>query len=115
MEQTMTAPVSGLWRLRPQRLDSRQRLTFHPFEEGAPRCGHISELIGDAGFVERGDRVAPAGDRLELSFARQFADRLGDREGGFFERRRLEGAEWAVPDERLDPADRLFDRDDRLR
>ncbi len=100
---------------RAQGLDARKRLAFHPLEEGPARRGHIGELAGDAGVVQRRDGVAAAGDRLELALAGEEADRLGDGEGRRLERRRLEGAERAVPHQRLDLAERLLDRHDRLR
>ena len=87
---------------RAQRLDARQRLAFHPFEEGAAGGRDIGEFVGDAGRVERRDRVAAAGDRLQLAVAwsgtpRVLAICIGRR----VERRHLEGAERAVPDQRL--------------
>ena len=50
-----------------QHLDARQRLAFHPFQERAAGGRDIGEIVGDAGMVERRDRVAAAGDRNQLA------------------------------------------------
>src|SRR5580700_9860001 len=62
-----------------ENLDARQHLALEPFEEGAAR--------GDA------DKLATGG---------QFGGRFRDFDGAVVERFHLEGAERAVPDERLD-------------
>ena len=62
--------------LDPQHLDARQRLAFKPFEEGAAGGRHIGEPVGDARGIERGHRIAAAGDRDKLAGARQFRGRF---------------------------------------
>src|SRR5665213_4189835 len=59
--------IDPLASLLPQNLHPRQRLAFHPFQEGAAGCGDIGELFGHAGHIQGGDRVAAPRDRDELS------------------------------------------------
>src|SRR3546814_3191693 len=80
-----------------QRVDARQRLAFHPFEESAARGRDESEIVRHAGMVERRDGIAAARDRDQRSFARQRRCRPRQRNGCHVERRRLERTERAVP------------------
>src|ERR1700720_1586211 len=95
----------------PQYLDPGEGLAFEPFEEGAARGRHIGETVRDARLVEGGDRVAPAADRDELAGLREFGRRLRDLDCADVEGLLLEGAERAVPHQRLR---RRQDRDDVL-
>src|SRR3546814_8609076 len=80
-----------------QRVDARQRLALHPFEERAARGRDKGEIVRYAGLVERRDRIAAARDRDQRSFARQRRGGPGERDGRSVEGRRLERAERAVP------------------
>src|SRR6202041_3387331 len=84
-----------------ENLDARQHLALEPFEEGAARSRNISEAAGDAGEVERGHGVAAAGDADELAAGGQFGGCFRDFDGAVVERFHLEGAERAVPHQRL--------------
>src|SRR3546814_4813057 len=90
---------SDLWQgnLGFQRVDARQRLALHPFEERAARGRDKGEIVRYAGLVERRDRIAAARDRDQRSFARQRRGGPGERDGRSVEGRRLERAERAVP------------------
>src|SRR3954468_8014138 len=93
----------------PQYLDPREGLAFEPFQESAARRRHIAEAIGDASLVEGGDRVAPATDRDELACLCELGRRFRDLDGAGVEWLFLEGAERAVPHQRLRSGQ---DRDD---
>ena len=82
-------------------LDARQRLAFEPFQESAARGRHVGEAAGDAGDVERRHRVAAAGNADKLAGRREFRGRFGHFDRAVVERLDLEGAERAVPDQRL--------------
>ena len=72
--------------------DARQRTPFHPFEKRSAGGRNEAELAGDAGVVERGDRVASTRDRDQRAFLGQRGRRLRQCNGRFVERRRFEGA-----------------------
>ena len=101
--------------LHPQRLDAGQGLALHPFEEGAAGGRDVGEVVLDAGMGERRDGVAAAGDRDQLPGMGAGRDVLGDLDRAGIERRGLEGAERAVPDQRSGLVDRALDALDRLR
>src|ERR1700722_11079970 len=107
------APSRDLERSAAQRLDARQRLAFHPFEEGAAGGRDIAEAMRDAGAVQRGDGVAAAGDRDELALFGALCDVMRELIGALFEAGELEGAERAVPDDSLGLVDRRLDAVDR--
>ena len=50
-----------------QHVDAGQRLAFHPFQESAAGGRDIGEVVGDAGMVECGHRIAATGDRDQLA------------------------------------------------
>ena len=90
-----------------ERLDAGQRLALQPFEEGAARGRDVAEIVRHARVVQGGDGVAAAGDGEELARARALRRMLRRGDRGAVERLLLEGAERAVPDQRLrlvDPA-----------
>ena len=60
----------------------------------------VTEIVGDARHVESGDRVAATGDRDEPSCLGGGRDGSGDRKCPLAERRDLESADRAVPQER---------------
>ncbi len=80
--------------------DAGQLLAFHPFEEGAAGGRDIGEVVGDAGMVERGHRVAAAGNREQLAGLGPLRRMLATATVALSNRRYLEGAERAVPDQR---------------
>src|SRR6516164_4346015 len=82
-------------------LDAGQHLPLEPFKEGAARGRNISEAAGDAGQVERRHGVAAAGDADELAIRGEFRGGFRHGDGAVVERFHLEGAERAVPDQRL--------------
>ena len=74
-------------------------LSGYGVQEGAAGGGNEGELIRDAGMVERRYGVPAAGHRDQAAFLRQCGRGPRQRDGGGIERRRLEGAERAVPDQ----------------
>src|SRR4051812_23602406 len=50
-----------------QHFDSGEGLALHPFEKGAAGGRYVGQALGDAGRIERGDRVASARHRDELA------------------------------------------------
>ena len=98
-----------------QNLDTRQGFAFHPFKKRAARGRDIAEIIGNAGLVQRRHGVAAAGHRNQLPGFGAFGGVPGRHHGAAVERRHLEGAERAVPDQRLGVVDRGMNPRGRLR
>ena len=87
---------------------------FQPFEEGAAGGRDVGELVGDARGIERGHGVAAAGHRDELAGLGQRRRLARERERALAEGGDLEGAERAVPQQRLAAADDVGVVRDRL-
>src|SRR5208282_6073160 len=78
-----------------QNCNRRQRLAFEELEKGAAGGGDVTDAIGDAELVDRGDRVTAACNRKGVRLGN--GERECARAGG--ERVQLENADRAVPDD----------------
>ena len=81
--------------------DAGQLAAFQPFEEGAAGARDVGELFRHARGVERCDGVSAPGHGHQRSGLRALGGGAGERERPLAERRDLEGAERAVPEQRL--------------
>src|SRR6185312_4001023 len=100
LSQVFRISYSKVWLFYPQSLDARQGLAFQPFQECAAGCGNIAELVENARVLERGQRIAAAGEGTQKALAGEFRDLTGERYGSGVEGRNLESAHRAVPDNR---------------
>src|SRR5664279_2746738 len=98
-----------------QDLDAGESLALQPFEESAASGRDECKIIGDAGMMERRDRLATAGDGEKLACFSAFCrmTRRGNRR--LVEGLNLEGAERTIPDECRRLVDPAVDDGDRLR
>src|SRR5271169_3629022 len=99
----------------PQGLDPLQGLSFQPFEEGAAGGRDIAEPLDHARMVQGGERVAAAGERVELSLAGEVRDAARERDGSGIEGRKLEGAHRPVPHQGAHASELRQDRFHRFR
>src|SRR5205085_9885887 len=84
--------------------DARQLGAGEDCERRAAARGDVSDLLRDAGLMNRGDRVAAADDDGRAAFGR-LGDGARDAYSALVEALLLEDAHRAVPDDRL----RVFD------
>ena len=114
IERRFLFVVSRLLLLRGEGRDAGEDLAFEELEGGAAAGGDVAHLGRLAGLLDRGDRVAAADDR-RAAVRLDRRDRVADAVGALGERRELEAAHRAVPDDRLGALDGLAEERDRLR
>src|SRR5262245_4911261 len=83
-----------------QRGDAGQRVARQQFERGPAAGRDVSDLVGQARLLNRGDAVAAADDGGRVILLRSFDDGLRDGAGSLVERRLLEHAHRPVPYDR---------------
>src|SRR5690606_22461809 len=84
-----------------ERRDRGQRLALEELEEGAAAGGDVGHAVGDPVLVDRGQRVAAAGDRKRI----RRRDRARQGFGALAEGVELEHANRPVPDHGAGPGD----------
>src|SRR5581483_6225407 len=89
----------------------RQLLALEELEERAAARGDVADALGDAELVDRGERVAAAGERERLAPG----DRVRERLGAAGECIVLEHADRTVPDDRARIRELRYELRPRLR
>src|SRR5690348_3660100 len=94
--------------LRRQRREAGQDLPLEQLEAGAAAGGAAAHLVGELRLRDDGEAVAAADDGRRAALGR-LGHRLGHREAALRERRHLEDAHRAVPEDGLRLGDVLLE------